>query len=561
MNNKYWRGALVFVLVASMMLGFSLAAMAGEDNATLYVSYCGEEESYRVHVSGQRASHFNIEEDVTTVECLTVTAARLVLDDGTIYDWGGQGSNYADLSGYDEGLWHWVLTGGKDPQLVLSDSEGFYNPGSICVIKEDTSGNLLEGWDFLLTGGPDNVSLEGTTGADGKYCWVDLKPGDYVLVEDGIEVGWFAVSPESGEYEISLASGATENRTFVNDQYGSICVYKEDAAGNALTGWDFLLEGGPDNVSLPGETAGAEGKYCWTDLKPGDYVLSEDGIEMGWFAVTPEGGEFAISLAPGGEEERTFVNERYGSICVIKTDEDETKLGGWDFSLYVWNKDANMWDLISTKTTDLAVDDGWVCWDELMPGLYEIRETLKPGWAYFEPDDGTIQVSIGYGDSEEFTFINTPEPCYESAWAKGEGSESDAFIEVPADEVESFCDNGFNNWGWTNLINEGIYRWDLWAGAAQCDTSNGTLVGYVEVVYDAGEVTVNVELFDGYSLEPGSVAVYAGEAGDGDEGMFPLLRNGRPTTAPGQYYIGDNLSGYIWVIVHANVGHPDFCDY
>ena len=135
--------------------------------------------------------------------------------------------------------------------------------------------------------------------------------------------------------------------------------------------------------------------------------------------------------------------------------------------------------------------------------------------------------------------VNVQEFIYESAWAKG-------------DDAISFCEKGFNNWGWTNPIIPGEYVWELWAGAAQCDIEKGTLVGSVTVVYDDDDgyvvVTFNVE--DEYDLK--STAVYAGYD------MFPKLRNGEFTIAPGQYRNNGPFGGSeVYVIAHANVGHPD----
>lgn len=136
--------------------------------------------------------------------------------------------------------------------------------------------------------------------------------------------------------------------------------------------------------------------------------------------------------------------------------------------------------------------------------------------------------------------INIEEPIYDSAWAKGDPN-------VP------FCEY-FSNWGWTNPITPGTYEWPLWAGAAQCDTSNGTLVGSVTVVYDGdGYVTVTYNVEAHITLE--STHVYAGYD------MFPQQRRGRSTAdtvAPGQYYNDGPFDGsQIYVIAHAVVGMPD----
>jgi hypothetical protein len=133
---------------------------------------------------------------------------------------------------------------------------------------------------------------------------------------------------------------------------------------------------------------------------------------------------------------------------------------------------------------------------------------------------------------------------YESAWAQGVGEGVTAY---------AFCDYGFSNWGWSNKIGRGYEgTWPLWAGAGQCDTSKGTLVGSVKVVFNAvtGYVTVTFNIDPGYLL--GSTNVYA------DYPMFPKTPDGSDTTAPGQYYNASPFVGsQVFVIAHANVGYPD----
>ncbi|MDW7670149.1 MAG: hypothetical protein SCK57_10950 [Bacillota bacterium] len=136
-------------------------------------------------------------------------------------------------------------------------------------------------------------------------------------------------------------------------------------------------------------------------------------------------------------------------------------------------------------------------------------------------------------------------PFYESAWAKGDPS-------------VSFCSDFPNssNWGWTNLIDEGEHTFDLWAAAAQCDTSKGTLVGLVRVTYEDGSVEVVFEMKPGYILE--KTDVYIGYD------KYPKLPNGRDTVAPGHYVRGSDPGPYegpVYVIAHAVVGMPADMDW
>jgi len=134
--------------------------------------------------------------------------------------------------------------------------------------------------------------------------------------------------------------------------------------------------------------------------------------------------------------------------------------------------------------------------------------------------------------------------CYlwESAWAKGMGEGVTA---------HAFCDNGFSNWGWSNLIGQPYSgSWPLYAGAGQCDVSKGTLVGNFVVNYNGGF---------GYEFVPAAGILFEDAAVYAGKDMFPTSpgRNGGPTTAPGQYSVADPLSGEIYVIAHVNAGIPD----
>ncbi len=84
------------------------------------------------------------------------------------------------------------------------------------------------------------------------------------------------------------------------------------------------------------------------------------------------------------------------------------------------------------------------------------------GGDYVYNNEATI---VETGDSDDATLkVNVQSYMYETAYAKGDGA-------------TCFIPPTFKNWGgWTNLISPGTYEMDLWAGAAQCDTSKGTLV-------------------------------------------------------------------------------------
>jgi hypothetical protein len=147
--------------------------------------------------------------------------------------------------------------------------------------------------------------------------------------------------------------------------------------------------------------------------------------------------------------------------------------------------------------------------------------------------------------------------CEETAWAKA-ANDSICFNALP--------DLKISKWGWTNkLTASGTYTLDLWAAAGQCDTSKGTLVGTVTVVYDKDAHTATVT----YSItEPGHKITEAHLSVGGTQ--LPLVgkgKKGAPSAAPGLFpYLPDisadgltataivsQLPGTIYVAAHAVV--------
>lgn len=132
-----------------------------------------------------------------------------------------------------------------------------------------------------------------------------------------------------------------------------------------------------------------------------------------------------------------------------------------------------------------------------------------------------------------------PEPVCETAFARAN------------DGSNCFIDNGFNRWGWSiGPLAEGTEEtYEIYAGAGQCDISKGTLVGTVDVSYVGGNVIVTYNIDEAFTVS--ETHTYAGNA------MFPVDKKGKPTVAPGQFTIQEDLSGEIFVIAHAVVCGED----
>lgn len=125
-------------------------------------------------------------------------------------------------------------------------------------------------------------------------------------------------------------------------------------------------------------------------------------------------------------------------------------------------------------------------------------------------------------------------------------------------DARCFIEDGFNRWGWTNLIREeGTYTLPLYAGAAQCNTNKGALVGNVIVDYSGGMVSVEYQIFEGFVMSEAHIYI-------GCE-PYPTMKNGKQTVAPGQFTFNggmlehvnglraefNSVSGSFYIIAHA----------
>jgi hypothetical protein len=150
----------------------------------------------------------------------------------------------------------------------------------------------------------------------------------------------------------------------------------------------------------------------------------------------------------------------------------------------------------------------------------------------------------------------------------------EGFATVDGDYSSCFRNDGFRRWGWVNTITEADQGTpvvlDLWAGAGQCDLSNGEFAGNATITYNNdGTVQVCYEMADGYVLSEAHVYVGCNP--------YPTMPNNglAYTVAPGQYSFNAGDLGYVqttfctpeieasgdfYVIVHGVVCATDICE-
>jgi hypothetical protein len=234
---------------------------------------------------------------------------------------------------------------------------------------------------------------------------------------------------------------------------------------------------------------------------------------------------------------------------------------------------GNEADAVEVKVTWKVDVDGPVLQSELADLVFACdADVVLPDPQFIDDCDGEVTYTytvggVASGDLDELYEFpeGVTEVCYTAVDACG--NETVKCIKITIEPCVYICEtafgkgNGaicflptFDRWGWTNAITPGNYTYELWAAAGQCDTSKGTLVGSVDVVYGLdGYVSVTYNVVAPYRIE--ETHTYVGTT------MFPQVKRGRTTTstvAPGQYYnAGPFKNGQVvYVIAHAVVCGP-----
>ena len=514
--------------------------------------------------SSDKSATGPVSDPVSETESLRVVEFAVSEDFEETADWNqkqGIDSYRCDKQGESpertaDGWMHWIVnqaSGITQAELVLGGSgEGTYQPTKYGSVVEfftpyydliagdfefDAEGKpIIEVEDIILTA---TLHYNGTW--DGNFVLSDYCPG----VGKSLEVSKTVVTSFTREHfwDIDKSVG-TENGYTVYDDIAKIWLYI-DGSGDETATWtvDVTYEGYEDsdfNVSgvITIENVGTSGKV----------IESVEDVLGGTIIDVDCGVTFPYTLEVGEELVCTYDEDGYvegdNVVTVVVGGEDDPYT---DTVAIVWgdptkeiNKTVNIEDI-----SDLfgEVDLGTVA----APDDAKFTYTKNFAWADYGEGEtrgftyGNTATIVETEQSAEATLkVNVQGFKYDTAYAKGD----DAICFIPT----------FNNWGWTNPIGPGTYEWPLWAGAAQCDTDKGMLVGSVEVVYDAeGYVSVTYNVEAPYILD--ETHVYAGTT------EFPQQARGRrtvDTVAPGQYYNDSPFDGSeVYVIAHAVVGYPD----
>jgi hypothetical protein len=451
-------------------------------------------------------------------------------------EWDGKGSDslHCDKLGEspertEAGWIHWIVTDADDiteADLVLGGSgSGTYDPTKYGPVVEFFTPYFDV--DTLTA----TLYYDGTLGANSQFVISDYCPG----AED-LTVTKTAVTSFTREHFWAIDKSVDTENGYELDGFSKIWLFI-DGSGDEKATWtvDVTYEGYEDSgFNVSGDitienTGGLDAVITAVDDVLGGTPIAVDcGVA---FPYTLPVGE---TLTCSYDEDGFF--EGFNEVTVT-TERDEYFADAeivWGDPTTEINKTVNVKD-ISDLFGEVAL--GEVTAPNNAQFTYDKEFAWEDygadGCGSFQYDNTAVIVETGQ-EADATLKVNVQCFIYETAYAM---ADNDAFC---------FSEFGYKNWGWTNLIGPGTYEMDLWAGAAQCDTGKGTLVGLVTVEYDGdGNVTVTYHVDAPYSLD--ETHVYAG--------YDPIPPGG---IAPGLYQNYGPFDGSdVYVIAHAVVGLPD----
>ena len=219
--------------------------------------------------------------NLSTEKTYSATGSAYGIDpDEAVLCWYDSTGKYQSLASY---------TGtGLDPvrAYIKIKATVTEDKGSLTISKTDAdTGKALAGVTYRLFDTEGNKIADGTTDANGKLIFDNLKPGSYSYQEISTVAGY---QLDDTKYDFSLTSENLNVKVTRENKpvKGCLTVHKVDVTGSPLAGAELLLE-----TSTDGQTWTAVGKITtdktgiakWDDLKIGaQYRVTETKAPTGY---------------------------------------------------------------------------------------------------------------------------------------------------------------------------------------------------------------------------------------------------------------------------------------
>jgi len=258
-------------------------------------------------------------------------------------------------------------------------------------------------------------------GTNGSYEFKDLPAGYYYIFALPLPADWDGIVPAAGRGSIAFTNWTqlVEKKgcydvLFKIRRWFDVTVLKWEELQNGAvqpgSGWTITAtpQGDPWAVKRTGKTDASGGVVL--SLTPGTWQIAET-IKSGWTPVTPASVSITLDqyAPPGAVDPVIFKNREpvcYASITVEKNGLGTDANGGqvWLGPLAGWQITLSRPDGAMAAVTRTTDGTGKTTFSNLRPGVYNVTETVQPGWEAVSPNPQ--QVIIRDCESARVLFEN-----------------------------------------------------------------------------------------------------------------------------------------------------------
>ena len=313
-------------------------------------------------------------------------------------------------------------------QITAGDTQTitFANPSTCSLlIKKVCTENpdkMLEGavFDVRYADGTVVGDSNGvfTTGADGTILITGLEANKAIVVTETKAPDGFAI--DTTPQTITTQAGKVVQLTFANAPYGKIIIEKRDSKTNELLpGAEFRVTTaagcevgqngviGDTNLTSNGIfTTGADGKITITNVRPGNYIITEIKAPDGYLIDDPTR---TITVTSGDTQTIVFKDTKPGGLIIEKRDSvTKEPLAGATFKVTTSDGRFVAQDGGVTSTNGLYTTDanGQIHIVDLDPDTYVVTEVTAPDGYLMDAPSQTVKIEKN--DTQTLTFYDTP---------------------------------------------------------------------------------------------------------------------------------------------------------
>lgn len=303
---------------------------------------------------------------------------------------------------------------------------------------------VVEAVQAGTNGGPNQVVATAPVGKDGYFKLSIPEEGTYNITM-ALPAGWEGIVPaarlSTGEDSSAAETGFTEfdasdkcyRIVFKIRRLVTISVLKweEQLDGTVIPGEDWLITATPiKDPFAKVVTATITGGQALITLTPGQWTVAET-VKNGWTPLTPASVTRIVDQyqGTGAINPIVFKNREpacHPSITVTKVGYGTNNLGERENlgTLAGWKFTVSRADGTAPSITKTTGGDGTALFDNLLPGVYKVTETVQTGWEVLTDNPTTVvlmdceEIGVTFENRESIGDLRIYGTKWFQAWEK-----------------------------------------------------------------------------------------------------------------------------------------------